>query len=205
MKIHFGSGGNFLHFYLGIAAKLQSSKQIITHLSGVSAGTFAASFLAYNIDIDKNYHEWNYKLCKNLTQTEKIIDSFFYVTKPFFENKICMSELDIWSSKIIFNKMMITSHKFCGKDDIFHKIICSCYVPIFSPNKSLFYKYEDNYYIDGVLTFDSHINYDLVINYKDYIQRKTIMIFDKLPSSDVEKNIKLFELGKESVNLRIND
>lgn len=201
MKIHFGSGGNFLHFYLGIAAKLQSDGMCITHLSGVSAGTFAASFLAYNIDINRNYYQWNYNLCKKLNETNNILDSFFYATKPLFENKKNCIELDIWTSKI--QTPYIISHKFCGKDDIFNKIACSCYIPIFSPNKTLLYKYKDDYFIDGILTFNNCNDYSLIINYKDYIQN--YKLFDKLPSSDITKNEKLFELGKESFNLRIND
>jgi len=203
MKIHFGSGGNFLHFYLGIAAKLQSSNNIITHLSGVSAGTFAASFLAYNIDINKNYYEWNHKLCKKLIETEKTLDSFLYATKPILENKKPSIELDIWTSKLNIFKFSLVNHKFCGKDDIFQKIACSCYIPIFCPNKTLLYKYKDDYYIDGVLTFENYSDYNLIINYKDYI--KNYKIFDKLPSSDIEKNEKLFELGKNCFNLRLND
>ena len=207
MKIHFGSGGNFLHFYLGIASKLQSDSIPITHLSGVSAGTFAASFLAYNIDINKNYYEWNYNLCKKINETDKILDSFFCATKPLFENKNSVIELDIWTSKFQisdnFFKYSLVNHKFCGKDDIFHKIACSCYIPIFCPNKTLLYKYKDDYYIDGILTFQNYKDYNLIISYKNYI--KNYKIFDKLPSSDIQKNEQLFELGKESFNLRLND
>jgi hypothetical protein len=210
MRIHFGSGGNFLHFYLGIAAKMQSKGLIINHLSGVSAGTFAASFLAYDIDINKNYFDWNNKLCNELQNTEKTIDSFLNVTKPLFENKKCIISLDIWTSKIqvpdsIFklSETQVISHKFCGEKDIFDKIACSCYLPIFCPNKTLVYHYNDDYFLDGVLTFNKETDYNLIINYKDFI--KNFKFMDKLPSSNIEKNVKLFELGKESFNLRLND
>lgn len=214
MKIHFGSGGNFLHFYLGIAAKIQSNGLIISHLSGVSAGCFAASFLSYDVDINKNYFDWNYKLCKELVNTEKIIDSFFKATKPLLENRKCMIKLDIWTSKILvpdsifkLSDTQVITHKFCGKDDIFDKIACSCYLPLFSPNKTLVYRYKDDYFIDGVLTFNSEEDYNLVFNYKDFIKNRNYVsnLLDKLPSSNIEKNIKLFELGKESFNLRLND
>lgn len=214
MKIHFGSGGNYLHFYLGIAAKIQSKGLIIDCLSGVSAGSFAASFLAYDIDINKNYFDWNYNLCKELMNSEKTIDSFLNATKPLFENKNCKINLDIWSSKIqvpdsIFklSGTQVISHKFCGKKDIFDKIACSCYLPIFCPNKTLVYRYNDEYFIDGVLTFNKETDYNFIINYKDFVKNRNYVskLMDKLPSSDIEKNLKLFELGKESFNLRLND
>lgn len=210
MKIHFGSGGNYLHFYLGIAAKIQSSGIHISHLSGVSAGTFPATFLAYNIDINKNYYNWNYTLCNKIKETENIIESFHYSCKPLLENKKCLIEFDIWTSKIIiphnlfnFSEIKLVSHKFSGYDDIFNKIACSCYIPIFCPDKTLMYKYNDNYYLDGILTFNTYKDYNLLINYKDYI--KNYKILDKFPSSDFEKNEKLFELGKESFDLRLID
>jgi hypothetical protein len=199
MRIHFGSGGNFLHFYLGVAAKMQLNRLDIKRLSGVSAGTFAAAFLAYHIDINKEYKNWNLRLCKELDKNEKTIDSFLKVTEPLFINKKCEIPLDIWTSKI--QVPYITSHRFCGKEDLFDKMACSCYIPIFCPNKTLLYRYKDEYYIDGVITFDKEKDYNHVINYKNYI--KDVKMLDKLPSSDVEKNQKLYELGKDSFDLRL--
>ena len=204
MKIHFNSGGNFLHFYLGYASNLQ--KFIFKYpnynlkLSGVSAGAIAAGFIAFNIPISKMYPKWSYDIQKNLTHKSKIIDVFSDISFKYIRHHHQILPLEIYTSKI--SLPYIKEYKFeqfIDAEDLMNKIIASCFFPFFS--NSIAFHYNNNYYIDGIFTFNPiNKNFDKFISYRNY--NINYSIFDKIPNNNFDMNRYLYNIGKKTF---IND
>lgn len=193
MRIHFNSGGNFLHYYLGVAAKFQKKGVKISELSGVSAGAITASLLAWNIDIDSIYYQFNKDLCKRLKNKEQIIKSFYDILSPHFHNKSQIYPLKIWTTKI--NIPYIKEHcfdHFENNNELFHKMMCSCFIPSFG--ETTLKEYKGSYYLDGAFTYNNKRQHDLIINYKDHF--RNIDIMDKIPKDNLDRNQILYEYGK---------
>lgn len=200
MKIHFNSGGNFLHFYLGYASLFQKVIHKYPHiklkLSGVSAGSIASSFVAFDIPISKIYHKWSSDIQNNLSDKSKIIDVFTNQSFKYIQHHNQIYPLEIYTSKI--SLPYIKEHSFTqfnDAEDLMNKIIASCFIPIFS-NSMAFY-YNKNYYLDGIITFNlENKNFDKIISYRNY--NINYSLFDKIPNNNISMNMALYNLGKKA-------
>jgi hypothetical protein len=204
MKIHFNSGGNFFHFYLGYASLLQKIIFKYPHIdfkfSGVSAGSIAAGFTAFNIPISKIYPKWSHDIQNNLTDKSKIIEVFTDISFKYIRHYHQIFPLEIHTSKILLPYIKEhTFNNFNNAEDLMNKIIASCFIPIFS--NSMAFHYNNYYYIDGILTFNPvNKNIDKIIYYRNY--NINFSVFDKIPNKNYSMNKDLYNIGKKAF---IND
>jgi len=214
-NLFFSSGGNLLHYYLGYGSIIQNYYKNLfpqkkLNIGGVSAGSFAGSFLAYDVNIGQVYPDWNRKISEKLKNSSyyQITNNFTEVTQPYFQDKKPIHDFHMFTSKINvtnFNlfgksiplcKLNLTSENFIGcnsKPKLFNSITASCYLPVFGP--TLCYQIDSNYYLDGVFSFDPNAHQiDKFICYTNQIQN--IGLLDKYPSYDHKSNLELFNIGK---------
>jgi hypothetical protein len=207
MKIHFNSGGNFFHFYLGYASILQKYLHKHPHIkfkfSGVSAGSIAAGFIAFNIPISKIYPIWSTDIQHNLSDKSNIINIFAEQSLKYIQHSHQIYPLQIHSS--IINLPYIKEHTFSHFDnavDLMNKMIASCFIPIFS--NSMAFHYLDNYYLDGIITFNpANKNIDKFISYRDY--NINFSFYDKIPNNNISVNRSLYNLGKKICFYELNN
>jgi hypothetical protein len=193
MRIHFGSGGNFYHFYLGYGSVLKKTKNM--YFSGVSAGSITAGFLAFGIPINTIYIPWYSEIHTKMNTTNKILELFMDTSYKYISNYTQLYPLEIHTSKVNFPYIQKHSFtEFSNTEDLINKIVCSCYIPLL--NNSIAYQYNNNWYLDGVLTYDyTRTDYEKIVNYRDYIY--DFSLFDKIPNKDYSKNIYLYNLGQQ--------
>ncbi len=217
----FSSGGNFIHYYMGYASVIQQYLKNYypnqrLNIGGVSAGSLASSFLAFDIDINKVYPEFNKKLTKNLTTKSyfNVINNFTDASYEHFENKKLVHNLHLYVTKINYNtsayytnNIKLTSEYFIGTNDLNKMkdyIGSSCYLPLFGTK--LCYPINSSYYLDGFLTFNPNDhNINKIICYSKYIKNSNIV--DKYPSSNYEQNLELYNIGKKyaKIDLKTNN
>lgn len=191
MKVHFGSGGNFYHFYLGYGSVLKKTNNIF--FSGVSAGSITAGFLAFDIPINTIYIPWYSEIHNKMKTTNKILELFMDTSYKYISKYNQRYPLEIHTSLVDFP--YIRNHTFTefkNTEDLINKIICSCYIPLL--NNNIAYKYNNKWYIDGVLTYNNK-DYEKKVEYHNFI--KEFSLFDKIPNKDFTKNIYLYNLGQQ--------
>ena len=197
-----GCGWAFI-YYLGIAKYLQQNFYLDnTTFLGVSGGCFPSIFLAINYDIEKLF---------NLIKPIALFCNSGYFNTSIYSNKFLLeishilpdNVCNILKNKIKlsvtrlpwFNNILIDD--FDDKNELLDAVICSCYSPIFFPNR--FAKYRGNYYLDGMLSNDNPIideNTILISAFfnKDIILKKSYMSSFYYPGnySDIQN---MFEQG----------
>ncbi len=213
-NLFFSSGGNFIHYYLGYGSIIQQFLKNKNYhnklnLGGVSAGSLASSFIAFDVDINKSYPDFNYKLTKGLGSKSyfNVIDNFVEASHEHFEGKKLIHNLHIYTTKINYvnyKKINLTSEYFEATNDhnkLINYVASSCYLPLFGSN--VFYKIDSDYYLDGFLTFDpTNHNIKKLICYSKHIPKYNVT--DKYPSSNYNENLNLFNIGKRSAILDLS-
>lgn len=207
MKIHFNSGGNFFHFYLGYASILQKYLLKYPHtkftFSGVSAGSIAAGFIAFNIPISSIYPKWSIDIQQNLNDKSQIINIFAEKSFKYIQHHQQIYPLEIHSS--IINLPYIKEHTFShfkDAEDLMNKMIASCFIPIFS--NSMAFQYHNNYFLDGIITFNpANKNIDKFISYRNY--NLNFSFFNKIPNKNISVNRCLYHLGKKCCFRELNN
>lgn len=159
VQISFAGSGGMYHYYLGIAKIIQDNFHLDNVIyGGTSGGSFAATLLALNYDIDKVHYDLNRKIL------EESGDSWFgslfrynyivrkHVTDYFDKDAyikakdklhISMTKISPWTNEIV--------SEWKSTEDLIECMQCSGFIPILFEPK-IWYWHRDNRYIDGGFT-----------------------------------------------------
>jgi hypothetical protein len=166
--IHFNGAGLGFPYMFGVGAYLQDNEDLYNLkdciFSGMSAGSFAASYLAYGISLEemqtehvtslfsdvqeKGLMKWNEISGNGVLNSWNMVDPNAYKKlneKNNFQVYIgnCVSLFDIRSEKVT---------NFESNEDLVSAMMTSAFVP-YAFGGSYTKKYRDKYYIDGVAPF----------------------------------------------------
>lgn len=208
-----GCGWAFI-YYLGIAKFIQETFNLEeTVFLGVSGGCIPSIFLAMGYNIDDLFHTilplaqyCNSGYFNTSFYSEKLIDEILYK----LPNNIC----DLIKDRVKFSvsKLPWLSNEllenFDNKNELKEAVICSCYSPIFFPNRIA--KYRDNYYIDGMISNDSpklDKNTILISAFfnKDFCNSNTFKLFSSFYyPGDFDNLHEIYSLGQADAIKNIN-
>ena len=168
-QIVFCGCGGLYNYSLGVAKIIQKI-MIMNNIDsnnikfvGISGGCYPALLLSLKLDIDTMFNTFNKELLNKVSTF--YLGSFFnwykylklYSLKYIPNNCYKVKNL-VLNTTNIFKIKNLEYNKWDNKNDLINCIIASSYIPLFSGG--IYYKYKNNYCIDGTLSY----NYN---NYKD--------------------------------------
>jgi hypothetical protein len=159
-----GCGGLY-NYSLGIAKIIQKiiyENKLDSNyikLVGISAGSYPALLLSLNLDIDNMFTSFNKELLQKISSF--YLGSLFswykyvktYTLKYLPENSYETSNLFLYTTDI-FNRTKLEHKNWDSNNDLVDCIIASTYIPLFGGG--LYFKYKNNYCIDGAMSYDYH-------------------------------------------------
>lgn len=180
------SGGGIKFFYLlGVKKALDKLKNKIkiSKYSASSSGALFIVFMACNIN--DNLLVNNYLPLLNSNENKlKLIDDFLTKTLPINAYKICTNKVFISLSRISIPFKNEIVYKFNNNRHLINVIMASCSFPLIV-NKSLYFKLNNKYYIDGCFTNNTPIFND---NIKQIIIKPYLIKYDKVNIFSLENN-----------------
>lgn len=210
IHIKFNGAGGHYSYLLGIASILQEYFDLTDVIfSGYSAGCVPALLCCLDLDISNEFQKINVPLLKELDN---------YKTKAFFNfipslKKYLLLRFNEISNELYKranNKMYcnlthfpnIETHiirNYINNEDLIDSLMASGHVPIY--NNCLFYKFRNNYYIDGGLSKLTHyLNPDYhQITISTDMYRNNFLFSKYFISSDLSYSVDLYNYGRQDI------
>lgn len=206
IHIKFNGAGGHYSYLVGIASILQKYFDLSDVIfSGYSAGCVPAVMCCLNLNIEKEFKKINIKTLDEINNMKtKAFFNFIPVLKKNLLLRFNEISLNLYlnaNNKMYCNLTQIPSMKthiyneYYSNEDLINCLMASGHIPIY--NNSLFYKFRNQYYIDGGLNRDHYNDLDYIqIIISTNMYRNNLLSTQYFISSDVNYSIYLYNLGR---------